>query len=149
MIEMLGVLLIMGVITVAAVGGINMALRSQKRTTTQDEVAQMVTGVRQLLGAYDDFSGIDGNTIFAAIGMSNRNPYGGKYELATNPSDKQQFNVSITGLNTSDCEYFKIRAWPDSVGFRTSNGRQSGASASPSNCGDNQGRNTVMIVFGE
>ena len=148
MIEMLGVLLVMGVITVAAVQMIGAAMRSQKRTTVQDEVALMVTGVRQLLGAFDDFSGIDNNTIFAAIGMSNRNPYGGRYELATNRADPRQFTVAITGLNTSDCEYFRTRAWSDSIGFRQSNGRQGGAAATPGNCGDQQGRNTVTITFG-
>ena len=149
MIEMLGVLLIMGVITVAGVQMISAALRSQKRTTVQDEVAQITTGVRQLLGEYDDFSGIDNNTIFAAIGISNKNPYGGKYELITNASDKKQFIVSITGLNGSDCEYFRTKAWSDSAGYRSSNGKQSGATALPSNCGDQNGKNTVRIIFGE
>ena len=55
MIEMLGVLAIMGVITVGAVTMISAAMRSQKRTVLQDEVAQIVTGVRTILGEYDDF----------------------------------------------------------------------------------------------
>jgi hypothetical protein len=146
---MLGVLLIMGVLTVAAVTGINLAMHSQKRTTSQDEITQITTGVRQLLGEYDDFSGIDNNTIFAAIGMSDKNPFGGKYELAANQSDKRQFVVSITGLNTSDCLYFRDKAWSDSVGYRKSNGKQGGAAASPSNCGDDNGKNIVRITYGE
>lgn len=148
MIEMLGVLAIMGVITVAAVEMIGAAMRSQKRTTVQDEVAQLVTGVRQLFGEYDDFSGIDNNTTFAAIGISSKNPYGGKYELTANASDRRQFIVTITGLNASDCEYFRAKAWPDSAGYRTSGGKQGGASANPSNCGDG-GKNKVQIVYGE
>ena len=149
MIEMLGVLAIMGVITVAAVQMIGAAMRSQKRTTVQDEVAQIVTGVRQLFGEYDDFSGIDNNTTFAAIGVSNKNPYNGRYELSAAPSDKRQFTVSITGLNSSDCEYLRTKAWSDSTGFRASGGKQSGAVASPANCGDQNGKNTVRITYGE
>ncbi|MDR1071759.1 MAG: hypothetical protein LBL21_03910 [Rickettsiales bacterium] len=149
MIEMLGVLLIMGVITVAAVQMISAAMRSSKRTTVQDEVAQITTGVRQLLGEYDDFSGIDNNTIFAAIGISSKNPYGGKYELRTNQSDKRQFVVSITGLNGSDCEYFRTKAWPDSVEYRASNGKTGGATASPANCADSGGNNTIRVIYGE
>ena len=149
MIEMLGVLAIMGVITVAAVQMIGAAMRSQKRTTVQDEVAQIVTGVRQLLGEYDDFSGIDNGTTFAAIGVSNKNPYNGRYELAANPADKRQFIVSITGLNSSDCEYFRAKAWSDSVIYRTSNGKQGGAAANPSNCGDANGKNRIQIIYGE
>ena len=77
MIEMLGVLAIMGVLTVGAIGLISTAMRTQKRNTVNEEVLQMVTGVRQLLGEYDDFSHIDNTTIFGAIGMSSKNPYGG------------------------------------------------------------------------
>jgi len=148
MIEMLGVLLIMGVITVAAVQGITAAYRSQKRTEVMDDVVKITTGVRQLLGDYDDFSGIDGNTIFAAIGVSNKNPFGGKYSIAPE-GDKRRFVVSLDGLNTSDCEYFKAKAWPDSAIYRESNGRQSGATASPTNCGDGNGKNKISIIFGE
>lgn len=149
MIEMLGVIAIMGVITIAAVLMISLAMRSQKRNTVQDQIAQITTGVRQLLGDYDDFSRIDNSTIFAAIGISSKNPYDGKYELAVNPSNKRQFVVSITGLNTSDCQYFLIKAWPDSAGYHASNGKQSGATASPSDCGDNNGRNVIRIIYGE
>ncbi len=74
MIEMLGVLAIMGVITVAAITMISTAMRTQKRNTVNDEVVQIVTGVRQLLGEYDDFSHINNATIFGAIGMSPKNP---------------------------------------------------------------------------
>ena len=149
MIEMLGVLAIMGVITVAAVQMIGAAMRSQKRTTVRDDVAQIVTGVRQLLGGFDDFTGIDGGTTFAAIGVSNKNPYNGRYELSANHANSRQFIVTITGLNTSDCEYFRTKAWSDSAGFRTSNGRQGGATASPTNCGDNSGKNKIQIIYGE
>jgi len=147
MIEMLGVLLIMGIITIVAVQMIGAAMRSQTRTRVQDEVAILVTGVRQIFGAFNDFSGIDNSTIFAAIGVSNQNPLGGRYELNTSRADPRQFTVTITGLNTSDCEYLRTRAWPDSVGFRQSNGRVGGAVASPANCGDQQGRNSVAITF--
>ena len=149
MIEMLGVLLVMGVITVAAVQMIGAAMRSQKRTTTLDEVAQIVTGVRQLLGQFDDFTGIDNNTIFAAIGASSRNQFGGRYELAVNPANRRQFIVTITSLNTSDCEFFRTRAWADSAEFRRTNGRVGGASATPNNCSDGAGNNRIHITFGE
>ena len=99
MIEMLGVLAIMGVITVGAIGMISTAMRTQKRSTVNDDVIQMVAGVRQLLGEYDDYSHINNATIFGAIGMSNKNPYGGMYELNVDPANSRQFIVSITGLS--------------------------------------------------
>ncbi len=149
MIEMLGVLAIMGVITVGAVTMISAAMRSQKRTVLQDEVAQIVTGVRTILGEYDDFSGLDNSTIFAAIGMSDKNPYGGKYSLSANPSDTRQFILTIEGLSSSDCGYCKTKAWSDSVGYKLSEGKSGGAVAIPDDCSAQSGQNYVQIIYGD
>ena len=146
MIEMLGVLAIMGVITVGAIGMISTAMRTQKRNAVNEEVLQIVTGVRQLLGEYDDFSNINNATIFGAIGMSNKNTYGGTYELAVDPSNSRQFIVSITGLSNTDCEYFVTKAWSDSVGYQSSDGKQGGAVGS---CNLGNGNNIVKITYGE
>ncbi|MCL2338800.1 MAG: hypothetical protein FWC51_02490 [Proteobacteria bacterium] len=147
MIEMLGVLAIMGVITVGAVAMISAAMRSQKRTNVQDQVAQIVTGVRGLLGQYDDYTGIDNNTIFAAIGISSKNPYNGNYTLAVDSANPQQFVLTIDGLNQSECQYFKAKAWGDSVGFQTSDGKVGGAVANPADCGADSGKNVINITF--
>ena len=56
MLEMLGVLAIMGVITVGAISMISYAMRMQKQSAVNDEVYQIVLGVRQLLGEYDDYT---------------------------------------------------------------------------------------------
>ena len=120
MIEMLGVLAIMGIITVGAIGMISTAMRTQKRNTVNEEVLQIVTGVRQLLG--------------------------GTYELAVDPTNNRQFIVTITGLSDSDCEYFVTKAWSDSVGYLASDGKQSGASG---NCNSGNGKNVVKITYGE
>lgn len=145
MIEMLGVLAIMGIITVGAISMISYAMRSQKRTAVNDEVTQIVMGVRQLLGEYDDFSSINNSTIFGAIGMSSKNPYGGNYILSPG-SIPQQFYVTIDGLNKSDCEYFVTKAWSDSVEYFSSNGTRGGAVG---NCMNNDATNSVTIVYGE
>ena len=146
MIEMLGVLAIMGVITVAAITMISTAMRMQKRNAVNDEVIQMVTNVRQLLGEYDDFSNINNATIFGAIGMSNKNPYGGEYTLSVDPSNPRQFIVSIGGLSQSDCQYFVTKAWTGSVGVDVSGGRTSGATG---NCNHSGTQNVVQITYGE
>ena len=59
MIEMLGVLAIMGVITVGAIEMIQLAMNTQKRNTVNEEVLQIVTQVRSVFGEYDDFSNIN------------------------------------------------------------------------------------------
>lgn len=146
MIEMLGVLAIMGVITAGAIGLISTAMRTQKRSTVNDDVIQIVTGVRQLLGEYDDFSNINNETIFGAIGVSNKNPYGGTYELSVNAANPHQFVVAITGLGQGDCNYFVTKAWMDSAGYQLSDGKNGGASGT---CADTNGKNTVYITYGE
>ena len=146
MIEMLGVLAIMGVITVGAIGMISTAMRTQKLTTVNDEVVQMVTMVRNIHGEYDDFSNMNGTTIFSAIGMSNKNPYGGTYELSVDPSNPRQFVVKIGGLGQSECESLLAKAWSDSVGYISSNKKEGGATGS---CKGASGTNYVQITYGE
>ena len=98
-----------------------------------------------LLGDYDDFSNIDNSTIFAAMSVSNKNPYGGTYELAVDPSNSRQFIVRINGLNKSDCEALVTKAWTDSVGYASSEHKESGATG---NCGEGS-NNVVSITYGE
>ena len=146
MIEMLGVLAIMGVITVGAIGMISTAMRTQKLTTVNDEVVQMVTMVRNIHGEYDDFSNMNTSTIFGAIGMSNKNPYGGNYSLAVDVSNPRQFIVTIDGLGQTECEALLAKAWSDSVGYRTSGGKNGGATGS---CTGGSGSNYVQVTYGE
>ncbi len=146
MVEMMGVLAIMGVITVAAIAAISSAMNMQKHNEVNDEVLQMVTQVRQTFTEYDDYSNINNATIFGAIGMSNKNPYGGTYEISVNPSNTRQFIISITGLSKSDCEYFITKGWDGSVGYEMSGRTESGATG---NCNNANGENVVSITYGE
>lgn len=137
MIEMLGVLAIMGVITVGAIGTITYAMRMQKQSSVNDQVYQIVLGIRQLLGEYDDFSNIDNSTIFTALAISPKNPYGGNYSVSVNTANTRQFIVSIDGLSQSDCKALLTKAWTDSI---------NGAKGV---CDSNQSDNVVSIVYGE
>ena len=145
MIEMVGVLAIMGMLTATAFALISLGINRQKQARVMDDVVTMVSGVRGLLGDYDDFSNIDNSTIFAAMSVSNKNPYGGTYELAVDPSNTRQFIVRINGLSKSDCEALVTKAWTDSVGYVSSEHKESGATG---NCGEGT-NNVVSITYGE
>ena len=145
MIEMVGVLAIMGMLTATAFALISLGINRQKQARVMDDVVTMVSGVRGLLGDYDDFSNIDNSTIFAAISVSNKNPYGGTYELSVDPTNNRQFIVRINGLNKSDCEALVMKAWTDSVGYISSGHKDSGASGT---CAEG-GNNVVSITYGE
>jgi type II secretory pathway pseudopilin PulG len=145
MIEMVGVLAIMGMLTATAFALISLGINRQKQARVMDDVVTMVSGVRGLLGDYDDFSNIDNSTIFAAMSVSNKNPYGGTYELVVDPSNTRQFIVRINGLSKSDCEALVTKAWTDSVGYVSSEHKESGATG---NCGEGT-NNVVSITYGE
>ncbi len=144
MIEMLGVLTIMGLITASAIGGVSYLLNNQKQSDVKSDVVQIVMGVREIFAGYNDFSALNSN-IFSAIGMSDNNPLGGKYSLSVDSVNPQQFVLTIDGLNKSACEYFMTNAWTDSVGYMASNGTQSGATGS---CSGDGNTNIVYIAFG-
>lgn len=145
MIEMVGVLAIMGMLTAGAFVLISLGINRQKQARVMDDVVTIVSGVRGLLGDYDDFSNINNSTIFGAMSVSNQNPYGGTYELAVNPSNTRQFIVRINGLNKTDCEALVTKAWTDSVGYISSGHKESGATG---NCVDGN-TNVVSIIYGE
>ena len=145
MVEMIGVLAIMGALTAVAIGFYNSAMNMQKRSAVKETVSNIVAGVRDLLKGYDDFSGIDNSTIFAAISVSNKNPYGGTYELAVDPANPRQFVVSITGLSKPVCVALTTMGWEESVGYISSDHREGGATG---NCIDGN-TNVVSIIYGE
>ena len=145
MIEMIGVLAIMGMLTATAFALISLGINRQKLARVTDDVVTIVSGVRSLLGDYDDFSNIDNSTIFAAMSISDKNPYGGTYELAVNTLNTRQFIVKINGLSKSDCEALLTKAWTDSYGYISSEHKESGASG---NCLDGN-NNVVSIIYGE
>ena len=145
MIEMVGVLAIMGMLTATAFALISLGINRQKQARVTDDVVTIVSGVRSLLGDYDDFSNIDNSTIFAAMSVSNKNPYGGNYELAVNSLNTRQFIVKINGLSKADCEALVTKAWTDSVGYIASDHKEGGATA---NCVDGS-ENIVSITYGE
>ena len=145
MIEMVGVLAIMGMLTATAFALISLGINRQKQARVTDDVVTIVSGVRSLLGDYDDFSNIDNSTIFAAMSVSDKNPYGGTYELAVNSANPRQFVVKINGLSKSDCEALVTKAWTDSVGYISSDHKEGGATG---NCSEGN-TNTVSITYGE
>ena len=145
MIEMVGVLAIMGMLTATAFALISLGINRQKQARVTDDVVTIVSGVRSLLGDYDDFSNIDNSTIFAAMSVSDKNPYGGTYELSVNSLNTRQFIVKINGLSKSDCEALVTKAWTDSVGYISSGHKEGGATGS---CID-RNDNVVSITYGE
>jgi prepilin-type N-terminal cleavage/methylation domain-containing protein len=146
MIEMLGVLAIMGVLMAGAMMLVTFGFAQQRRATVVEDIQKITIATRDMFRGFDDFSNLDGRRVFSANNLSARNPFGGEYELMVNPANPRQFVISITGLSSANCEFFVHRAWADSADFMASGGTRSGAMGEWT---QNDNTNVVRIVFGE
>ena len=143
MIEMVGVLAVMGLITAAAFVLINSALSSQRLSRVDDDVSGIVNGVRLLYNAQADFTGVGEDTLYllgygtpangTEAAKPYQNPYGGSYDLAAVTGRK--FTITITGLGQKTCTVLKSRNWP-------------AGGAATATCGTGTS-NSVVITYGK
>jgi len=105
MIEMVGVLAVMGLITAAAFVLITSALRSQRLVRIDDDVSAIAGGVRLLYANKSDFSQINDATDMALIGYNNvKSPFNTKYTIASDTaSSNQKFTVSFDADTATTC----------------------------------------------
>ncbi|MBO7053541.1 MAG: hypothetical protein J6W27_03865 [Alphaproteobacteria bacterium] len=114
MIEMVGVLAVMGLITAAAFVLINSAMSSQRLSRVDDDVAGIVNGVRLLYNSQPDFTGVSADTL-VLLGFGNadkayQNPYGGDYILNSQPNART-FTVTLDKLGAKTCTVLSTKTW--------------------------------------
>ena len=135
MIEMVGVLAVMGLITAAAFVLITSAMKQQKLSRGDDDVAAIVAGVRLLYNNAEDFSRLTSENSAGTLEVlgfaSVKSPYGTDYNLAVN-SDTTKFDISFDADKHSTCVALAGRTWP-------SNGQ--------AKCGESDGDKTVTITY--
>ena len=119
MIEMVGVLAVMGLITAAAFVLITSAMRSQKLSRADDDISALVAGVRLLYNNSANFDGLvnqSANTL-KALGFENvKSPYGsggytitpGTWTAATYNSSNELVTPAAWSTCTSGCDSFVI-----------------------------------------
>ena len=125
MVEIVGVLAMMGLITAGAFVLIRNGMATQKRNTVIDDVSKIVTGIRTLYAEYDDLSELKnkGNDAMAAMEIDTKGPYENTvYSVDMDASDSSRFVITIKKLPAKDCVVLAAKKWPDSVpGGKTSN----------------------------
>ena len=125
---MLGVLAIIGVLSVGGIQGYSMAMSKFKVSKTTDHVQTMVTNIRTLFAGnrtYDGLKAADGSYKNAhTLGIFNDeicddstcknpvNPYGGSVSIGT-ANKKQYFTISYSGLPQDACTRLAMADWGD------------------------------------
>jgi len=134
MIEMLGVLAIIGVLSVGGIAGYSQAMSKFKVSKTTDQVQTMVTNIRTLFAGQRDYSGLTGANAYTmgiltdetwdASKSKASNAYGGEITFAT-PGNAHQFLISYAGIPDDACVRIIMSDWGDSssgfVGLNVAN----------------------------
>ena len=126
MIEMLGVLAIIGVLSVGGIAGYSMAMAKFKTTKSVDQIQTITTNVRTLLSGqrrwpkikaaktWYDLGVLSDDTISGENGL---NAYGGTIAIDSETNaDKRTFSIQYTGLPKDACIKIATSDWGGDVG---------------------------------
>ena len=133
MIEMLGVLAIIGVLSVGGIAGYSQAMNKFKVTKTTDQIQTMVTNIRTLFASQKSYTSVDTSTdakaaVMYSVGILTDencpgggsscktpvNPYDGAIVLGHTGTNNKHFYVSYQGLPADACVRLATQSWGDS-----------------------------------
>lgn len=111
MIEMLGVLAIIGVLSVGGIAGYSKAMQKYRTNKTIEQVTQIINGIRTLYSGQKNYDGAMNTVLrkakilpesaWESTSDSPRNPFGGYYNLWTN-GRKTSYDCKAAILLVSD-----------------------------------------------
>ncbi len=123
MIEMLGVLAIIGVLSVGGIAGYSQAMSKFKVSKTTDQVQTMVTNIRTLFTGQRTYAGLTGENAYTMGILTDEtwnskekkgeNAYGGEILFGT-PNDQKYFSITYNGLSQDACTRLTMADWGDS-----------------------------------
>ena len=133
MIEMVGILALMGLLTAAAFVLVQSGMTAQKVSRTADDINTLITNVRAISAERGDFCGIPECSSYSTSGanfagaiLDSENkvdtPVGGKYSVCY--SDCNTAWVYIYGLPVDDCEMMASRAYSGGIAQCIKDGKQ-------------------------
>ena len=121
MIEMLGVLAIIGVLSVGGIAGYSKAMMKFKINKTAKQITEIVTNIRILYMHQDDFNGLNNITAIqmGAVpddlklnGSSITNTFGGNINIYGNGYDQDKsFFINLSGLPKEACVALATADW--------------------------------------
>ena len=138
MIEMLGVLAIIGVLSVGGIAGYSQAMSKYKVTKTTDQIQTMVTNIRTLFAGQRTYTGLETPKTAYTMGIFTdetydstnsvgSNAYGGAITLTTADS-AHQFVITYENIPNDACVRMIMSDWGDSssgfVGLSVGGGKE-------------------------
>lgn len=131
MIEMLGVLAIIGVLSVGGIAGYTKAMNKYRTNKVVDQVTMIVTNIRTLYAMQRNYDGLNQNNALqmgvipdelgtTETDLTNNNPFGGAVNIAAAASGmeagsssghKKAFEVAFTGLSKEACVALATGDW--------------------------------------
>jgi len=118
MVEIIGVLAIMGMIAAAATMLITNGMTVSKRARARDDVSAIVENVR---GLYPDgFTNLtnsetDGTALIDSLYLNTTTPYGAGTTYSVVRVTKDEFNVIVSGLDDDECSVLIKQTWADVI----------------------------------
>lgn len=118
MVEMLGVLAIIGVLSVGGISGYSKAMAKYRANKTLDQISLLITNIRTLYANQYNYTGLNNDALedFELVsadmksGTDYVNPFGGKIKIeATNGN--ANFAVTYTGLDKQACITMATADW--------------------------------------
>jgi len=114
MVEMLGVLAIIGVLSAGGLAGYSKAMFKHKLNTTMEQVTMLVTNIRTAYGSQRLYTGLNLaqarqlGAVPASIGADGKNPFKGSIVIGTSKArstaaDHTAFLVTYSGLPKEAC----------------------------------------------
>lgn len=120
MIEMLGVLAIIGVLSVGGIAGYSMAMSKFKTTKSIDQIQTITTNLRTLMASQRRWPKISNAAVFYSLGILTEetfdgskgvNSYGGEIKLDTGDSAKRTVTIIYTGIPQDACVKLGTTDW--------------------------------------
>lgn len=133
MVEMLGVLAIIGVLSIGGISGYSKAMAKYRINKTLDQISTLVMNIRTLYASAVNYAGLNngvavqmgiiprdmlqaarGSTV--ASGINIINVYGGQIKLTAGGTDNRNFYVTYSGLPMEACVSIATADWGSQAG---------------------------------
>ena len=121
MVEMLGVLAIIGVLSVGGIAGYSMAMSKFKITKTIDQVQTIITNLRTLYASQRTYTALTSSTAYnmgiltdeTYDGTNGLNPFGGEitFGIGTTAGANRSFTIEYDGLTAEACVKLATADW--------------------------------------